>query len=177
MSFDEFLDEALVAGKGRQGGGSRLIPAFIPGGGAQDALFDQSLETLTKNTFQVFDVRGPDGYRRALTSFALGWPCCKGPSSTPDELYPMEIPEETQRLLIVCGPERMPRFWQHLRKASALHMGAIFPPFMEPQEPCIIVPDAACVCVLVKERDSSAIPDGTLNPSMGYTTLKSKWMG
>ncbi|MDI6775466.1 MAG: hypothetical protein QME60_08800 [Verrucomicrobiota bacterium] len=130
MTFDEFLDEALVAGSGRKAGGVRSIPAFVPAGEAQDLLFDQSLAELALKNFRLFDVRGPDGYRKALGSFALGWPLCMGPAQRPGDLYLAETPEDVRYLLIVCGPQRMPRFWQHLRKSSALHIGAVFPPFI-----------------------------------------------
>jgi hypothetical protein len=149
----------------------------VAGGDTQDELFNKSLEVLVRGKFNLFDVRGADGYKKALSVFALGWPSCTGAWESPDELYGAEVEEPEERLLIVCGPEPMPRFWGHLRKSGALHIGAVFPPFMAPQDPCIIVPDAACVCVLVKDRDFAAIPDGCLDPVLRYTSLKSVWLG
>ena len=177
MEFEEFLERSKVVGRGRRKDGSRSLPAFVPSGEGQDPLFDQTLTLLAGGHFDLFDVRGPGGYRTALNSFRLSWPRHTGAGQFEGDLYSASVPELETRLLIVCGPERMPRFWTHLQKSSALHIGAIFPPFMEPQDKCIVVPDSACVCVLVKDSDLSAIPGGCLDPVFRLTSQKARWVG
>jgi len=177
MEFDDFLEHSLVVGRGRRKDGRRSVPAFVPSGEGQDLLFDKTLGLLTGRQFHLLDVRGPDGYRTALNSFALSWPRHLGAGQSEADLYLAGVPEGETRLLIVCGPERMPRFWTHLHKFGALHIGAIFPPYMEPQDKCIIVPDSICVCVLVKDSDFASIPDGCLDPVFRHTNQKAQWLG
>ena len=177
MEFGEAFDRALTLGTGRQSDDNRHIPAFVPSGTMQDDLFKATLAHMRSAGFRLFDTRDPGGYKQALNSFSLTWPLCYGATEVEKHLYRLKVPESERRLLVVCGSERMPRFWTHLSKSSALHVGAVFPPFLEPEDKCIIVPDVVCVCALVRDDDFPSISGGYLDPVHRYTTGESSWIG
>jgi hypothetical protein len=175
--FEGFLEQALVAGRGRKPDGTRRIPTFVPSGTGQDLLFDTSIELFRKNKFHLFNISGTGGYKKALNSFALHWPIHSEANPLTKVAYAAQVLESETSLLIVCGSENMPRFWTNLYKSSALHIGALFPPFRQPTEQCIAVPDVACVCAIVKERDFSNFSNASLDPVFRYTSEKSAWIG
>ncbi len=175
IELDDFINHALAVGKGRDTAGRRQIPGFVPGGDGQDRLFDQTLACLLRQGFHLFDLRGPKAYENSLNSFPLNWPVCSNQQLERDA-YSVAVEEQQDRLIIVCGQQHQPRFWRHLRNSSALHVGAAFPPFMEPTTKCVLVPDAACVCALVKDRDFGSLPNGYLAPAHRYTTEKAVWL-
>ena len=179
MEFGEAFDRALTAGTGRQSDGNRNIPAFVPSGTMQNDLFKATINHMLGAGFRLFDTRdsGGCGYKQALNSFSLSWPRCHGTSQVEENLYRLKVPESEKRLLVVCGSERMPRFWAHLSRSNALHIGAVFPPFLEPEDKCIIVPNVVCVCALVTEDDLPNISGNCIDPVYRYTSQSAMWLG
>lgn len=173
--FDTFVEHALVVGKGRKPDGTRRLPTFIPSGDGQDMLFDKTRQLLVASHFRCFDVTGAGGYRRALNSFAMRWPVYAEGRPLTAASYAAHVEEAESRLLIVGSSESMPRFWTNLYKFSALHIGVSYPPVMVSQDKCIAIPDAATVCVLVKEKDFASLSAPLFDPVFKYTSEKASW--
>jgi hypothetical protein len=174
-SYDEFLDEALAAGTGRGAGGLRQIPAFVPSGSMQDKLFDHTAGFLVRRGFRLLDVRGPRDYAKAIDCFPSSWPVFAERPLAED--YRAPVPDAHKRLLIICGPESQPRFWKHLRNNSAFYVGMEFPPIPYVSRKCVIIPDAACVCAILMERDFESYPSDYFSPVCHYASEKSAWVG
>lgn len=173
--FDEFLDQALAAGTGRRADGVRQVPAFVPGGSSENSLFDSTIQSLVRSRFNLLDIRGTQGYEKALNSFSLSWPRY---SDRPlADQYAVRAPDAERRLLIICGGESLPRFWKNLRVSSVLYTGAVFPPFLTLSTSCIVVPDNACVCVIAKAGDFANLPTGCTGPVCEYTSQNATWLG
>ena len=175
VSFEEFLDQALAVGTGRGPGGIRRVPAFVPGGNSETGLFDTTVQSLVRHRFNLLDIRGAQGSERALNSFSPAWPRFEEVPLAGQ--YAVRVPDAAARLLIVCGGESLPRFWKNLRASSVLYTGAVFPPFLTPSTRCIMVPDNACVCVVIKASDYANLPTGCFEPVCEYTSQKAAWLG
>ena len=150
-NFEEFVSEALQIGIGMK----RQIPVFIPDGKDQDDLAENALRYLKSIGFQIMDLRNKS-YEEAVESFNLQWPNF---STVKDrtEGYKNDVKESESRLLILCGDESHPTFWGYLIGHQLLYAGSIFPPY-EDAPRCVVVPDNACVAVMMKGKNFKKFP-------------------
>ena len=174
--FDEFLDEAIEAGTGRKADGTRRIPGFVPGGPSEEGLFHATVNALTTRGFNIMDIRAQGSCEAAINSFRPAWPRFSTEKPLAGQ-YEFPLPQIVRRLLILCGEGSLPRFWKNLRVSGALYTGAVFPPFLTMSTGCIIVPDCACVCAVIRSCHFAGMPPGSLGPVCEYTSLKAAWLG
>jgi hypothetical protein len=148
--FEEFFEVALEMGTGRNlSGPARQVPVFVPEGNYQVELFEKAIEYLAHKGFQIMDCRHKS-FEQALDSFPLKWPFLleKWPS---DERL-ISVPETERKLLIACGNQTQRLFWKNLGEESLLYTGGALPPLKQSKR-CVVIPDSACVAVIIKASD------------------------
>lgn len=164
-NFEEFVSEALQIGIGMK----RQIPVFIPDGKDQDDLSENFLRYLESIGFHIMDLRNKS-YEEAVESFNLQWPNF---STVRDrtEGYKNDVKESENRLVILCGEESHPTFWGYLIGHQLLYTGSIFPSH-EDVPRCVVVPDNACVAVMMNGKNFKKFPTQDLGPTCRFYTKK-----
>lgn len=148
--FEDFIDDALWMGMGRIAGRARQVPLFMPKGSYQNQLLEKAINHLKDIGFHVMDLRDR-AYEEAVEAFSLEWPPLF--DKWPYEEFSSVVKEDEKKLLIACGKESHPRFWKYLCKDSLLYTGSALPPVRHISPRCIVIPDSACVTVIVKAED------------------------
>lgn len=150
VEFEEFVDTAIQMGKGRSFARNRQLPTFVPEGNYQDVLCTKSILYLKENGFNLIDLQN-ESYENAIDSFNLNWPSVAG--KYPSEEFEQLLETNEKKLLIACGQADHSRFWKWLAEDSILYTGSGFPPIKKLSLSCIVVPDSACVVILIKDSD------------------------
>ena len=148
--FEEFVDVAIQMGKRIMGRLPRQLPVFVPEGNYQDELYEKSIEYLVELNFKIMDVQSQT-YVDAINKFNLKWSSLIG--KWPSEEFDEKVSESENRLLIKCGNKNHPRFWKYLCDENLLYTGGELPPIQYLSPRCIVIPDSACVSVIIKHKD------------------------
>ena len=90
-------------------------------------------------------------FEEAINKFNLKWPYLIG--KWPSEEFDEKVSESENRLLIKCGNKNYPRFWKYLCDENLLYTGGELPPIQYLSLRCIVIPDSACVSVIIKHKD------------------------
>jgi hypothetical protein len=76
--------------------------------------------------FETMDVTN-GAYKDAVESFFLGWPILLEKWQGSEE-FEVDIEENENKLLIICGRESNRLFWKYLCEESLLYTGGALPP-------------------------------------------------
>lgn len=150
-NFEEFVGDALRRGTGMR----RQIPIFIPDGKHQDDLYEKAMKYLKKHRFHIMDLRNKS-YEEAAESLNLKWPNFSVRDRSAGYRY--DVKESESRLLILWGEESNSSFWKYLVEQNVLYAGNAFPPVRKVLPRCIVIPDGACIAVMVKGKDLDNFP-------------------
>lgn len=148
--FEDFTEVAIKMGTGRMMGTERQLPVFVPEGNFQDVLFKNAIKYLEGIGFRTMDVTS-GAYEDAVESFPLTWPILLEKWQGSEE-FEVEIEENENKLLIICGRESNRLFWKYLCEESLLYTGGALPPTKHLSPSCIVVPDLACVVTIIRHR-------------------------
>jgi hypothetical protein len=143
--FEDFTAVAIKMGT------ERPLSVFVPEGNFQDVLFKNAIKYLKGIGFRTMDVTS-GAYEDAVESFHLAWPILLEKWQGSEE-FEVEIEENENKLLIICGKESNRLFWKYLCEESLLYTGgALLPPTKDLSPSCIVVPDLACVAAIIRHR-------------------------
>lgn len=168
--FEKFVNLVLEIGEKRLTSiwqRSRDIPCFVPVGHYQDALFQKSKDYLSSINFNIIDIRNKS-FDDWIEDFNLTWPLLVDKRPNKEE-YEIQLDDSQKKLLLLGGknpPEE--RFFKYWARDNVLYSGTSFPPIKYLSPKCFVIPNSACVAIMVKAEDFyNNYPSHLIGPVIG----------